>query len=117
MTLAPARRFPMIVFAYLGPLAVIPLMAARRDAEVLWHAHQGLLLAAVEILVLGALAAATGLTALSSLAGGITLGAIAWLAWICTLAVQLAGMLAALNGGRLTLPVVSSLATRLSERH
>jgi hypothetical protein len=106
----------MIVLAYLGPLALVPLVAARGDLEVQWHARQGLLLAASEALVLGALSAVTGLTALSSLAGGIALGVVTWIAWLSVLAIQLAAMLTALNGGRLTLPIVSPLATRLGRR-
>ncbi len=42
MTLLSVRRTSMIVLAYLGPLAVIPLIAAREDPEVRWHAWYGL---------------------------------------------------------------------------
>jgi hypothetical protein len=108
-----ARRWPMIVLAYLGPLAIIPLVIGRRDGDERWHAWHGLLLACLGLAVVGGLAAAAGLTALSSPTGGVTLGAIAWIFWIAALAVQLTAMLTALNGGRLMIPLVSALASKI----
>lgn len=117
MTLPPARRFLLIVLAYLGPLAVIPLVltrGARGDSDVQWHAWHGLLLAAFALVLVGGMTAMTGLTALSSLAGGITFGIVTWLAWTAALVVQLAAMTAALAGSRVALPVAGSLASWLT---
>lgn len=119
MTLPPARRFPLIVLAYLGPLAVVPLIlsrGARGDAEVQWHAWQGLLFTVIAVIVVGGMTAMTGRMALSGLAAGIALGTITWLAWTAALVVQLAAMVAALAGSRVGLPVVGSLASRLTGR-
>lgn len=109
---APARRFVAIVLAYLGPLAVIPLLTARTDADVQWHARQGLLLFVCEAVVFLALTSLTGLTVLSNLAGGIAIGVLAWAAWMAVLAVHLTAILAALNDRRLSVPLVSALASR-----
>jgi uncharacterized membrane protein len=113
MTRDAARRFPLLVLAYLGPTAIIPLVANGGDREIRWHAWHGLLLVVIEVAVIGGLTAVAGLTALSNLAGGITLGVIAWIAWVTALAVQLTAMLTALNGGRLGVPLISALATRV----
>lgn len=119
MTLPPARRLPLLVLAYLGPFAVIPLALAyraRADADVCWHAWQGLLFSTAAMLAAGGLAAMTGLTALSTLAGGITAGIVTWLAWVVALIVQLAALSAGLAGQRMALPLFGSLASRLAAR-
>lgn len=112
MITSPARRFVAIVLAYLGPLAVIPLLTARTDADVQWHARQGILLFACEAGVFLALASLTGLTVLSNLVGGVAIGVLARVAWIAVLAIHLTAILAALNDRRLSVPVVSALASR-----
>lgn len=119
MTLAPARRFPLVILAYLGPLAVIPLVLSRGgrgDGEVSWHAWQGLLFSAMVLTIVGALTAMTGLTALTGLPAGIALGIVTWLVWAAGLAVQLTALVAALAGSRVTVPFVGALASRLSRR-
>lgn len=119
MTLSPARRFPLIVLAYLGPLAVIPLLVARqaaRDDDVRWHAWQGLLFSTGVMAIVGGLTAIAGLTALSSLPGGITLGIVTWLVWTLALVVQLAALAAGLTGARVVLPVCGWVASRLVRR-
>ena len=40
----------LLVFGYLGPLALVSLIASRREL-VKWHAKQGLLLAAAVVVV------------------------------------------------------------------
>ena len=37
-------RAPMLVLSYLGPLALIPFLTQKDDAEVQWHAKHGLVL-------------------------------------------------------------------------
>ena len=41
----------MIVLAYLGPLALIPLLMEKEDQEVQWHAKHGLVLTVAEVAV------------------------------------------------------------------
>lgn len=119
MTLSSARRLPLIVLAYLGPGAVIPLVLARRgtdDADLRWHAWQGLLFSTVALLVVGGLTAMTGLTALANLRGGIAMGIVTWIVWVVTLVGQLVALVAGLAGARVALPVFGALASRLTGR-
>ena len=115
MARAATRRFPLLVLAYLGPTAIVPLLANGGDGEVRWHAWHGLLLAAIDVAIVGGLAALAGVTGLSNVVGGVTLGLAAWIGWVAALAVQLTAMLTALNGERLRVPLVSALATRLDD--
>jgi uncharacterized membrane protein len=41
----------MLVLAYLGPLALIPLVTEKDDPEVQWHAKHGLVLFVAEIIL------------------------------------------------------------------
>src|SRR5437016_5802174 len=45
-----ANRGVMIVLAYLWPLALVPLLLEKHDADVQWHARHGLVLMAAELL-------------------------------------------------------------------
>jgi uncharacterized membrane protein len=48
---ASPNRGIMLILAYLGPLAVIPLVVEKNDPEVQWHAKHGLVLLVVEIIL------------------------------------------------------------------
>src|SRR3954468_6829591 len=48
---ASPNRGIMLVLAYLGPLAVIPLVVEKNDPEVQWHAKHGLVLFVAEIIL------------------------------------------------------------------
>jgi len=48
---ASPNRGIMLVLAYLGILAVIPLVTEKNDPEVQWHAKHGLVLCVVEIIL------------------------------------------------------------------
>jgi len=47
---SPNRNI-MIVLAYLGPLALVPLLVEKEDREVQWHAKHGLVLFVAWIIV------------------------------------------------------------------
>ena len=47
-----SNRGVMIVLAYLWPLAIVPLLLEKDDADVQWHAKHGLVLLAAELLLL-----------------------------------------------------------------
>jgi hypothetical protein len=113
-SLPTSRRDVMVVLAYLWPLAIVPLLTARSDRDVSWHAWQGLLLMAAELPLLIVL---TGLTALAGLANyglGVTLGLVVLVIWAAILGLQLAAMLYALNGKRLPVPGITQLTDRLT---
>ena len=49
MTTPSPNRGVMIVLAYLWPLALVPLLVEKDDAEVQWHAKHGIVLMVAEI--------------------------------------------------------------------
>jgi len=103
----------LLVFAYLGPLAVVSLLASRREF-VKWHAKQGLVLslavAAVYLVVIRPLIHLSvhlwsGLAEL--------FWAVAWLVAIGALVAILMCVIRGLEGERFKLPVLGDLADRL----
>jgi len=40
----PPDRTLMLILAYLGPLSLVPILAEKEDAEVQWHAKNGLVM-------------------------------------------------------------------------
>ncbi len=95
-----------LVLAYLGILAIIPLLTVKDSPFVQWHAKQGL--------VLG-VGGAIGIIVLSTILGFIPF--IGWIAscfaWLGWLAVDIVAMVKALNGERYRIPVVTDLAEKL----
>lgn len=103
----------LLVFAYLGPLAVVSLVASRREF-VKWHAKQGLVLflafAALYLVILRPLIHLS-----FSLWSGLSelLWAVAWLAAFGGLLAMLMCIIRGLEGERFKLPVLGDLADRL----
>jgi uncharacterized membrane protein len=102
----------LVVFSYMGPLAIVAFLAARRE-YVRWHARQGLvffMLAFAVILVL---------SALEALAGSIhwflgqTTGMFASVVYLCLFGLALLCIIKALKGERWRLPFLRELADRL----
>jgi uncharacterized membrane protein len=104
------NRTIWIVLSYLGPLALIPLVAEKDDAEVKWHAKHGLVLFVGEIaifLILGILS-----FALSTVGIGC-LGCLVW--WgLCLvfLVVHILCIVKGVGGERFLIPWISELADR-----
>ena len=69
MTSASPNRGVMIVLAYLWPLAIVPLVVEKQDAEVQWHARHGLVLMAAELVLLFAVSVLTGMASMAMLTG------------------------------------------------
>jgi hypothetical protein len=111
-----AHRSAMVVLAYLWPLAIVPLLAARDDRELSWHARQGLLLMAAELPILIALTGLTALAGLTSYGLGVLVGLVVFLLWVAILGVQLTAMLYGLNGKRLSVPGITQLTNRLTRQ-
>ncbi len=104
----------LLLFAYLGPLAVVSLVAARREF-VKWHAKQGLVLGLVlAAIYLGLLRPAIAI-ATRYLWSGFTelVWAATWLVALGAVAVTLVCVVRALDGERFKLPGVGELADRL----
>jgi uncharacterized membrane protein len=108
---APSRA-AMLVLAYLWPLAVIPLLLAKDDGEVQWHAKHGLVLMAAELVLL------LGISIVMQLLMVITfgIGCLASIAlvflWAGLLLLHVFAIVRALNGYRLIIPGVSEYASR-----
>jgi uncharacterized membrane protein len=103
----------LLVFAYLGPLAVVSLVASRREF-VKWHAKQGLVLslivAAIYLVILRPLIHLSvhlwsGLAEL--------FWAMAWLVAFGALVMVLMCVIRGLEGERFRVPIVGDLADRL----
>jgi uncharacterized membrane protein len=98
------NRTIMLVLAYLGILAVIPLVVEKNDPEVQWHAKHGLVLLVCEII-------------LGILIGIIThfvpfAGCVLWLIWPLIFIFHIFLIVKAVNGQRILIPGISEYADR-----
>jgi len=104
----PVSSRPMLVLSYLAFLGVVPLLFARRDPEVRWHARNGLLLfGAVAGITLAATLVGTLAPALGCLYATLMFFVVALYAFIAILAI-----VKALDGQRLLVPGISKYAGR-----
>ncbi len=103
----------LLVFGYLGPLALVSLLASRREF-VKWHAKQGLVLwlalAALHV-VLQPLLYLFDRPWLAFLAELVR--AAGWIAVLGVVVAMLVCIVRGLDGERYRLPIVSDLADRL----
>ncbi|HCF61495.1 MAG TPA: hypothetical protein DFS52_26300 [Myxococcales bacterium] len=97
----------MLVLAYLGILALIPLLTVKDSAYVQWHAKQGLALALVWL----------GWAIAASMLGFIPI--VGWLVWFVgclghlgLLVLTIMGIVKAFEPNRWRIPVVSSIAEK-----
>lgn len=101
----------MLVLAYLGIFALIPLLVKKDDREVQWHAKNGL------FLFIGFIIVAMALWIVQVAVGDMMgLGCIFWLLgcvlWIGYLVVIIMAIMKAVKGQRMRFPVVSDLADK-----
>ena len=97
----------MIVLAYLWPLAIVPLLVEKQDAEVQWHAKHGLVLMAAELVVILAYGLMSSLVSLATFGLGCVLIMFLVFAWVGILALHVVAILKGVNGGRLIIPGIS----------
>ena len=106
-------RTLMVVLSYLGILALIPLLTKKDDAEVQWHAKNGLALAIAEVavfivfMILGF--ALRG--PLAALGCGLTL--VQCVLWIGFLVIHIMAIMKGVGGGRMRLPVITDFAEKM----
>jgi hypothetical protein len=110
---APPDRGVMIVLAYLWLLALVPLVVARQDPEVQWHAKHGLVLMIAELLLLVGYIVMTSIVSLAALGLGCALSLFFMFGWVAVLALHVVAILKGVNGGRLIIPGLSAYADRL----
>jgi uncharacterized membrane protein len=105
----------MLVLAYLGILALIPLLVEKEDREVQWHAKHGLVLFAAEVLLFIALGFALSVVAVIPFIGWLItlLGCLVWtILPIAILVFHVLCIVKALNGQRMIIPGLSVYADR-----
>ncbi len=106
------NRPVMIVLAYLGLLALIPLLVEKDDREVQWHAKHGLVLVAAEFVAMIALWVV--IMVISAISGG--LGCVLGLLWplfvLAILVVHVLCIVKGLKGQRFLIPGLSDFADR-----
>lgn len=110
---ASPNRGVMIVLAYLWPLALVPLLLEKRDADIQWHAKHGLVLMIAELLLLVGYVVVTSIVSLATLGLGCVLSILLVFGWIGILALHVVAILKGVSGSRLILPGVSHYADRL----
>jgi uncharacterized membrane protein len=113
-TPAPAgdNRTIMVVLAYLGILALIPLLVEKNDAEVQWHAKHGLVLTVAEFILFVGLQIVTII--LGAISGGLgcIVGILVPVLLLGILVLHVLCILKGLKGERLIVPKVSEFADR-----
>jgi len=98
----------MVVLAYLGILAVIPLVAEKEDSEVQWHARHGLILLLAWIGIGFALAVFQAVPFV-----GWILGCAVFPFWaVLILVVHIMAIVKGLRGDRLMVPYLSEFVER-----
>ena len=107
-----SNRGVMIVLAYLWPLAIVPLLLEKDDADVQWHAKHGLVLLAAELLLLMGFAVLTSLVSLATFGLGCALSMVVIFIWVAILGVHIVAIIKAMGGTRLIIPGISEFASR-----
>jgi uncharacterized membrane protein len=106
------NRATMLVLAYLWPLAIIPLLLAKDDAEVQWHARHGLVLMGAELTIFLALAVISTVFTAVTMAVAFLMTLVFLCLWAGVFILHLVAIVRALTGTRLVIPVVSEYAAR-----
>jgi uncharacterized membrane protein len=107
---ASPNRSIMIVLSYLWLLALIPLLVEKNDPEVQWHAKNGLVLTAAEVIVWIAATIFSMLTVFIHLgcAGCFLHSAI----FVVFLVLRIMGIVKGVGGQRFIIPGLSQYADR-----
>ena len=109
-------RTLMLVLSYFGILCLIPLLMKKDDAEVQWHAKNGLSFVIAEVVL------AIAFMILGFVAGHIPIAGcgiaavmmVVWCVfWIGILVVHIMAIMKAIRGERMRLPVVSDFADKM----
>jgi uncharacterized membrane protein len=107
---ASPNRTIMIVLSYLGLLALIPFLVEKDDREVQWHARNGLLLFAAEVVVIIVLQIFSSVMAFVDF--GCTGCVLMWVVALIMFVVHIIAIVKGVNGDRLIIPGLSQYADR-----
>jgi len=94
----------MLVLAYLGILAVIPLVVEKNDPEVQWHAKHGIVLLVAEVILAILIGIITHIVPFA--------GCILWIIWPLIFLFHIFLIVKAVNGQRIMIPGLSEYADR-----
>jgi uncharacterized membrane protein len=110
MGTAPSSdRTIFLVLSYLGILFLIPLLAKKDDAEVQWHAKNGMVLFFAEVAwVIVRIALGYAGVALGCLSG-----VVGCLIWCVFLAISVICIVKAVSGQRFRIPVLTDIAEKM----
>jgi len=95
----------MLILAYLGILALVPLLVEKDDSEVQWHAKHGIILA-VTWIVLSIVIFIVSMIPMV----GVVFGCASMILPLGILAIHIICIIKAVNGERFRLPVISDFA-------
>ena len=95
----------MVILSYLGLLALIPFFIKKDDAEIQWHAKQGLIFGVALFVLMIALGIAASIVSILGL-----LSMVVWLGW---LVVTILCILKGLKGERFEIPVISGFISKV----
>lgn len=111
---ASPNRALMIVLAYLGPFAIIPLLVEKEDPEVQWHAKHGLVLFVAEIALMVGLAIVNAVIAAIPVINALAcFGCVLYLIVLVPIvAVHVMAIIKGVNGERFIVPGLSQYADR-----
>lgn len=106
------NRKIMVVLAYFGLLALIPLLVEKDDKEVQWHAKHGLVLTVFEVVVFIGLQVL--IMILGAISGGLgcIFGLLVPVFILAVLIVHILCIVKGLNGQRFLIPGVSEFTNR-----
>ena len=103
-----SNRTAMIILAYLGFLALIPLLVEKEDADIQWHAKHGLVLMLSWIVLFVALAIIASIPGL-----GLVIGCgVSPFLMLIIFFVHVFAIVKGLDGERLLVPIISDFADR-----
>ncbi len=106
-------RTIFLVLSYLGFLCLIPLLAKKEDADIQWHAKNGLVLFIAELIwiAIGIAFLFVGMHGVPFL--GCGWGVIRCVVWIGFLVLSIMGIIKAVNGQRFRIPILTDMAEKM----
>ncbi len=104
----PSDQTVMLILAYLGILALIPLLVEKEDSEVQWHAKHGLTLMVGWIVLFAGIAILAAMPVVGAFLGCAVIPFL----WLVILIVHIVAIVKALKGERLIVPVISDFADK-----
>jgi uncharacterized membrane protein len=105
----------MFILSYLGLLALVPLLLAKEDEDIKWHARQGLTLAVATLLIFLSFWFLITTIAHLPIVGwiiGVIIGLLQFLIGIGVIIISLFAIMKALHGERWRIPIIADIAER-----